>query len=257
MGQLINFPKKILGKEDEDIVKLKEFSDAIDKVVLKGIRIKRIMGQLMSTSTYDLVIIGAGPGGEVGAIRASQLGLKVALVDKRKDLGGTCLNVGCIPSKSLLDSSHHYEEAIKNFDDHGINISGEIKVSLEKMILRKTNVVDQTIKGIDFLMDKNKIKVYHGMASFKDSTTISVQNSKVFDISGKKIIIATGSKPASLPFIKIDKDRIITSTEALKMKEIPKHLIIVGGGVIGLELGQVYKRLGVNDSFLKYPQQKP
>ena len=202
--------------------------------------------------SYDVIVIGSGPGGYVCAIRASQLGLKTALVEKYNTLGGTCLNVGCIPSKSLLDSSHHYEEAIKNFDDHGINISGEIKVSLEKMILRKTNVVDQTVKGIDYLMDKNNIKVYHGIASFKDSTTISVQNSKVFDISGKKIIIATGSKPASLPSIKIDKDRIITSTEALKMKEIPKHLIIVGGGVIGLELGQVYKRLGSEVSVVEY-----
>ena len=202
--------------------------------------------------SYDVIVIGSGPGGYVCAIRASQLGLKTALVEKYDTLGGTCLNVGCIPSKSLLDSSHHYEEALKNFDEHGIDISGEIKVSLEKMISRKTSVVDQTTKGINFLMDKNNIKVYHGTASFKDHTTVSIENNKVFDISGKKIIIATGSKPASLPFIKIDKDRIITSTEALKLKEIPKHLIIVGGGVIGLELGQVYKRLGAEVSVIEY-----
>ena len=202
--------------------------------------------------SYDVIVIGSGPGGYVCAIRASQLGLKTALVEKYDTLGGTCLNVGCIPSKSLLDSSHHYEEALKNFDEHGIDISGKIKVSLEKMISRKTSVVDQTTKGINFLMDKNNIKVYHGTASFKDHTTVSIENNKVFDISGKKIIIATGSKPASLPFIKIDKDRIITSTEALKLKEIPKHLIIVGGGVIGLELGQVYKRLGAEVSVIEY-----
>ncbi len=202
--------------------------------------------------SYDVIVIGSGPGGYVSAIRASQLGLKTALVEKYDTLGGTCLNVGCIPSKSLLDSSHHYEEAIKNFDEHGVNISGEIKVSLEKMILRKTNVVDQTVKGIDYLMDKNNIKVYHGTASFKDANTLSIQSKKVFDIFGNNIIIATGSKPASLPFIKIDKDRIITSTEALKLKEIPKHLIIVGGGVIGLELGQVYKRLGAEVSVIEY-----
>jgi dihydrolipoamide dehydrogenase len=202
--------------------------------------------------SYDVIVIGSGPGGYVSAIRASQLGLKTALVEKYDTLGGTCLNVGCIPSKSLLDSSHHYEEAIKNFDEHGVDISGEIKVSLEKMILRKTNVVDQTVKGIDYLMDKNNIKVYHGTASFKDANTLSIQSKKVFDIFGNNIIIATGSKPASLPFIKIDKDRIITSTEALKLKEIPKHLIIVGGGVIGLELGQVYKRLGAEVSVIEY-----
>ena len=202
--------------------------------------------------SYDVIVIGSGPGGYVSAIRASQLGLKTALVEKYDTLGGTCLNVGCIPSKSLLDSSHHYEEAIKNFDEHGVDISGEIKVSLEKMILRKTNVVDQTVKGIDYLMDKNNIKVYHGTASFKDANTLSIQSKKVFDIFGNNIIIATGSKPASLTFIKIDKDRIITSTEALKLKEIPKHLIIVGGGVIGLELGQVYKRLGAEVSVIEY-----
>ena len=154
--------------------------------------------------SYDVIVIGSGPGGYVSAIRASQLGLKSALVEKYDTLGGTCLNVGCIPSKSLLDSSHHYEEAIKNFDEHGVDISGEIKVSLEKMILRKTNVVDQTVKGVDYLMDKNNIKVYHGTASFKDANTLSIQSKKVFDIFGNNIIIATGSKPASLPFIKID-----------------------------------------------------
>jgi dihydrolipoamide dehydrogenase len=154
--------------------------------------------------------------------------------------------VGCIPSKALLDSSHHYEDAVKHFEDHGIEIPGDIKVNLEKMISRKQAVVDQTTKGIQFLMDKNKIDVYEGIGSFKDAThiTIAPSKGKAQTIEAKNIIVATGSKPSSLPFIKLDKERVITSTEALKLKEIPSHMIIIGGGVIGLELGQVYKRLG-------------
>lgn len=194
---------------------------------------------------FDVVIIGSGPGGYVAAIRCAQLGMKTAIIEKYNTLGGTCLNVGCIPSKALLDSSHHYEEAIKNFDAHGIEIPGAVKVNFGKMIDRKQQVVDQTTKGIDFLMDKNKVEVITGTASFKDSTHITVTNGKeTREVAAGKVIIATGSKPATLPFIKIDKERIITSTEALSLKEIPKHLIIIGGGVIGLELGQVYKRLG-------------
>ena len=202
--------------------------------------------------SFDVAVIGSGPGGYVAAIRCSQLGMKTALIEKYKTLGGTCLNVGCIPSKSLLDSSHHYEDAVKHFEEHGIEIPGEVKVNLKKMISRKTSVVEQTTKGIDFLMDKNKVTVFNGLGSFIDSTTIHVEGEKPEDITAKNIIIATGSKPGSLPFINIDKDRIITSTEALELREIPKHMIVVGGGVIGLELGQVYKRLGTEVSVIEY-----
>jgi len=202
--------------------------------------------------SFDVAVIGSGPGGYVAAIRCSQLGMKTALIEKYNTLGGTCLNVGCIPSKSLLDSSHHYEDAINHFEGHGIEIPGEVKVNLEKMIGRKAAVVEQTTKGIDFLMNKNKITVFKGMGSFKDGNTIIISGEKKEEITAKYIIIATGSKPASLSFIKIDKERIITSTEALELKEIPKHLIIIGGGVIGLELGQVYKRLGADVSVIEY-----
>ena len=203
-------------------------------------------------NSYDVTIIGSGPGGYVAAIRCSQLGLKTALIEKYNSLGGTCLNVGCIPSKSLLDSSHHFEEAIKNFNTHGIEISGDIKINLQKMISRKQSVVDQTVKGINYLMDKNKIDVYNGIGSFEDPTHIKIKSTKSEIIQSKNTIIATGSKPANLPFAKIDKDRIITSTEALSLKEIPKHMIVIGGGVIGLELGQVYKRLGSEVSIIEY-----
>lgn len=205
-------------------------------------------------TTYDVAIIGSGPGGYVCAIRCAQLGMKTALIEKYSTLGGTCLNVGCIPSKALLDSSHHYEDAVKHFEEHGIDISGDIKVNLKQMIARKQAVVDQTTGGIDFLMKKNNIDVYHGLGSFKDATHINItdKDGKVDTIEAKKIVIATGSKPANLPFITLDKERIITSTEALKLTEIPKHLIIIGGGVIGLELGQVYKRLGAEVSVIEY-----
>jgi len=203
---------------------------------------------------YDVAIIGSGPGGYVAAIRCAQLGMKTAIIEKYSTLGGTCLNVGCIPSKALLDSSHHYEDAVKHFEDHGIEIPGEIKINLEKMIGRKQAVVDQTCAGVKFLMDKNKIEVYEGLGSFKDATHINIKKNdgKTETIEAKNIIIATGSKPSSLPFIKLDKERVITSTEALKLKEIPKHLIVIGGGVIGLELGQVYKRLGAEVTVIEF-----
>ncbi|WP_423999245.1 dihydrolipoyl dehydrogenase [Maribacter sp. IgM3_T14_3] len=203
---------------------------------------------------YDVAIIGSGPGGYVAAIRCAQLGMKTAIIEKYSTLGGTCLNVGCIPSKAMLDSSHHYEDATKHFEEHGIEIPGEIKVNLEKMIARKQGVVDQTTKGIEFLMDKNKITVYEGIGSFKDATHINIKKNdgKTEEIEAKNIIIATGSKPSTLPFIKLDKERVITSTEALKLKEIPKHMIVIGGGVIGLELGQVYKRLGAEVTVVEY-----
>ncbi|MEM9078849.1 MAG: dihydrolipoyl dehydrogenase [Bacteroidota bacterium] len=205
-------------------------------------------------SQYDVAVIGSGPGGYVAAIRCAQLGMKTAIIEKYPTLGGTCLNVGCIPSKALLDSSHHYEDAVKHFEEHGIDIPGEVKVNLQQMIARKDGVVEQTTKGIVFLMDKNKIDVYEGLGSFKDATHINVtkNDGSVETIEAKNTIIATGSKPSTLPFITIDKERIITSTEALKLKEVPKHMIIIGGGVIGLELGQVYKRLGAEVSVVEY-----
>ena len=203
-------------------------------------------------SQFDVVIIGSGPGGYVCAIRCSQLGLKTALVEKYKTLGGTCLNVGCIPSKSLLDSSHHYEEAIHNFNDHGIEIGDKIKINFKQMIKRKSSVVEQTTKGIDFLMQKNKISVFEGLGSFVDKNTVKVEGKEKKELKTKNIVIATGSKPGNLPFIKIDKERIITSTEALSLDEVPKNLLVIGGGVIGLELGQVYKRLGSEVTVIEY-----
>ena len=203
-------------------------------------------------NSYDVAVIGSGPGGYVAAIRCAQLGMKTAIIEKYSTLGGTCLNVGCIPSKALLDSSHHYEDAVKHFEDHGIEIASDIKVNLEKMINRKQSVVDQTTGGIDFLMKKNKIDVYEGLGSFKDATHITISDDETIEIEAKNTIIATGSKPSSLPFISIDKERIITSTETLKLKEVPKHLIIIGGGVIGLELGQVYRRLGAEVTVVEY-----
>jgi len=203
-------------------------------------------------NSYDVAVIGSGPGGYVAAIRCAQLGMKTAIIEKYSTLGGTCLNVGCIPSKALLDSSHHYDDAVKHFEEHGIEIPGDIKVNLEKMIARKQSVVDQTTGGIDFLMKKNKIDVYQGLGSFKDATHISILGDEAREIEAKNTIIATGSKPSSLPFINLDKERIITSTEALKLKEIPKHMIVIGGGVIGLELGQVYRRLGAEVTVVEY-----
>jgi dihydrolipoamide dehydrogenase len=204
-------------------------------------------------SQFDVTIIGSGPGGYVSAIRCAQLGFKTAIIEKYATLGGTCLNVGCIPSKALLASSHHYEE-LQHFADHGIEVTGDVKVNLEKMIARKQAVVDQTSGGVKFLMDKNNITVFNGLGSFESATSVKVtkEDGSSEIIESKNIIIATGSKPSNLPFIKLDKDRIITSTEALKLKEVPKHLVIIGGGVIGIELGQVYLRLGAQVSVVEF-----
>lgn len=200
---------------------------------------------------YDVAVIGSGPGGYVCAIRCAQLGMKTAIIEKYNSLGGTCLNVGCIPSKALLDSSHQYHDALHKFESHGIKI-GTPEIDFTQMITRKQGVVDQMTKGIDFLMKKNKIDVYTGMGSFVDATTIEIKGEKTEKITAERIVIATGSKPASLPGMEIDKKRIISSTEALSLKEIPKHLIVIGGGVIGLELGSVYKRLGSEVSVVEY-----
>ncbi len=200
---------------------------------------------------YDVTVIGSGPGGYVAAIRLAQLGFKTALIEKYSTLGGTCLNVGCIPSKALLDSSEHYHNATHNFQAHGLEVKG-IEINLAQMIERKNGVIKQTCEGIDFLMKKNKVDVFHGMGSFVSANKIQISGDKSQEIETDKVIIATGSKPASLPGIELDKKRIITSTEALNMKEIPKHLIIIGGGVIGLELGSVYARLGAKVSVVEY-----
>lgn len=204
-------------------------------------------------SQFDVTIIGSGPGGYVSAIRCAQLGFKTAIIEKYSTLGGTCLNVGCIPSKALLASSHHFEE-LQHFADHGIEVPGDVKVNLTKMIERKQAVVDQTSGGVKFLMDKNNITVFEGVGSFESATTIKITKKDGSSelIESKNTIIATGSKPSSLPFIKLDKERIITSTEALKLKEVPKHLVIIGGGVIGIELGQVYLRLGAQVSVVEF-----
>jgi len=202
---------------------------------------------------YQVTIIGSGPGGYVAAIRCAQLGFKTAIIEKYNTLGGTCLNVGCIPSKALLDSSEHYYNAVHTFAEHGIEI-GKIKVNFEQMIQRKAGVVKANVDGIAFLMKKNKIDVHTGVGSFVDKNTIRITTAdgKSKTITSEKIIIATGSKPAPLPFAPFDKKRIISSTEALELKEIPKHLIVVGGGVIGMELGSVYARIGAKVTVVEF-----
>ena len=204
-------------------------------------------------SQFDVTVIGSGPGGYVAAIRCAQLGFKTAIIEKYSTMGGTCLNVGCIPSKALLDSSEHFENAKHTFANHGIIIN-EPTADIARMVARKNEVVDQTTKGINFLMDKNKITVFEGVGSFESATQIKVtkNDGSSETIESKYTIIATGSKPSSLPFISLDKERIITSTEALNLKEIPKHLIVIGGGVIGLELGSVYKRLGSDVTVVEF-----
>lgn len=200
---------------------------------------------------YDVIIIGSGPGGYVSAIRCAQLGMKTAIIEKYNTLGGTCLNVGCIPSKAMLDSSHQYHDAVHKFEAHGIKI-GTPSIDFEQMVARKQSVVDQMTKGVEFLMKKNKIDVYTGHGSFESANTVKVSGETEQIIEGNNIIIATGSKPLSFPGMEIDKKRVISSTEALSLKEIPKHLIVIGGGVIGMELGSVYKRLGSEVSVVEY-----
>lgn len=194
---------------------------------------------------YNVTVIGSGPGGYVAAIRCAQLGFRTAIIEKYDTLGGTCLNVGCIPSKAMLDSSEHFANARDHFKEHGIDAAG-LKVNLPQMVTRKTDVVKQNVDGIAFLMKKNKIDVLHGTGSFVDKNTIKVKakDGKEETVSTENVIIATGSKPTPLPFAPFDKKRIISSTEALELKEIPKHLVVIGGGVIGMELGSVYARVG-------------
>ena len=194
---------------------------------------------------YNVTVIGSGPGGYVAAIRCAQLGFKTAIIEKYNTLGGTCLNVGCIPSKALLDSSEHFHNAEHTFKEHGIDIAAP-KVNITQMIKRKGDVVKANVDGIAYLMKKNKIDVLTGVGSFVDKNTIKITaaEGKETSVTTDYIIIATGSKPTPLPFAPFDKKRIISSTEALTLKEVPKHFIVIGGGVIGMELGSVYSRLG-------------
>lgn len=202
---------------------------------------------------YDVAIIGSGPGGYVAAIRCAQLGMKTAIIEKYDTLGGTCLNVGCIPSKALLDSSEHFHNAAHKFETHGIKLSN-LKVDMPQMIQRKDDVVDQTCKGVEFLMKKNKIDVLHGHGSFVSASKIKVtkEDGSSSEIDTKKVIIATGSKPITPPAFAYDKNRVITSTEALNIKKVPKRMIVIGAGVIGLELGSVYARLGTEVEVIEY-----
>ncbi|TAE73940.1 MAG: dihydrolipoyl dehydrogenase [Bacteroidetes bacterium] len=202
---------------------------------------------------FDVIVIGSGPGGYVAAIRTAQLGLKTAIIEKYDTMGGTCLNVGCIPSKALLDSSEHYHNLTHTFKTHGINI-GNSEVDFGQMVKRKDEVVKQTCDGVSFLMKKNKIETFTGMGSFKDKNTIIVtaKDGSKQELTTKNTIIATGSKPTPLPNVTIDKNRIITSTEGLKLPEIPKTMIVIGAGVIASELGSVYARLGTKVTMIEY-----
>jgi dihydrolipoamide dehydrogenase len=202
---------------------------------------------------YDVVVIGSGPGGYVSAIRCAQLGLKTAVIEKYKTFGGTCLNVGCIPSKALLDSSEHYHNAAHTFTTHGIELK-DLQVNMPQMIARKNDVVAQNTAGIQYLFKKNKIDTFEGLGSFVDKNTIKVtkEDGSSEQVTAKNVIIASGSKPTALPFLPIDKKRIITSTETLNLAEVPKTMIVIGGGVIGLELGSVYARLGTKVSVIEF-----
>jgi len=204
-------------------------------------------------TTFEIVVIGSGPGGYVAAIRASQLGYKVALVENYSTLGGTCTNVGCIPTKALLDSTEHYHTAKTKFETHGIKV-GELSLDFEQLINRKGDVVKQNISGLNYLMNKNKIEVITGTASFLSNTQIKVTatDGTETNVSSTYFIIATGSKPATIPGVVIDKARIITSTEALSLPEKPKSIAIIGGGVIGVEMASIYARIGVEVTIIEY-----
>ena len=202
---------------------------------------------------FDVVVIGGGPGGYVCAIRAAQLGNKTACIESRGALGGTCLNVGCIPSKSLLHASEMYSKAQNEFKHIGIN-TGALSLDLEKMMDHKAKSVEGLTKGIEFLFKKNKVTYLKGHGSFKDKNTLEVKDSSgsVQEIKAKNIIIATGSSVLSLPNIEIDEDIIVSSTGALSLKKVPKKLIVIGGGVIGLEMGSVWLRLGSEVEVIEY-----
>ncbi len=201
---------------------------------------------------FDLAVIGGGPGGYVAAIRAAQLGMKVACIEKRGALGGTCLNVGCIPSKALLYSSELYEKAQHEYAAHGIKLS-KIELDLAAMMKRKEDVISGLTKGIEGLFRKNKITYLQGFASFVDTNNLKIKNDKEDQqITAKNIIIATGSEIMSLPGIEIDESKIVSSTGALSLKEVPKKMVVIGGGYIGLEMGSVWRRLGSEVTVVEY-----
>ncbi|MDA1310542.1 MAG: NAD(P)/FAD-dependent oxidoreductase, partial [Proteobacteria bacterium] len=206
------------------------------------------------TDTYDLIVIGAGPGGYVAAIRAAQLGMKVVCVDKRETLGGTCLNVGCIPSKAILQSSHLYAEAGSDFAAHGIKTTG-LALDLKALLARKDRVVDQLTSGIAYLFKKHKIAHIHGLGSIPKAGTVEVKpagGGKTQTLQAGRIVIATGSEVTPLPGIKIDEKRIVSSTGALSLAKVPKHLVVIGGGYIGLELGSAWSRLGAEVTVVEF-----
>ena len=207
----------------------------------------------MADTQYDLVIIGGGPGGYVCAIRAAQLGLKTACVEKRGALGGTCLNVGCIPSKALLQSSHLYEEATRGFAAHGIKVNGAA-VDLPTMMGRKDKVVTDLTKGVEFLFNKNKVAYIKGAARLLGANKISVAANGAAGqtIEAKNIVIATGSEVMPLPGVEIDEQQIVTSTGALTLAKVPGHMVVVGGGYIGLEMGSVWRRLGAKVTVVEF-----
>lgn len=202
---------------------------------------------------YDLVVIGSGPGGYVAAIRSAQLGYKTALVEKYDTLGGTCTNVGCIPTKAILDSTHHYHEAQQHFAAHGIQVAG-LSIDFGRLYERKDKVVLQNTQGLNFLMKKNKVTVIHGTASFVDNSRVEIATSagEKLSLGAHKFIIATGSKPATVPGVIIDKERIISSTEALSLREKPDKIVIIGGGVIGVEMASIFNRLGCEVTIIEY-----
>ncbi len=202
----------------------------------------------MSEVTFDVIVIGGGPGGYVCAIRAAQLGFKTACVEKRGSLGGTCLNVGCIPSKALLQSSHHYHMAAHEFANHGIKVDG-LSVDLATMMARKDKVVSGLTKGIEGLFKKNKVTYVVGAATLAGNGQVVVGDKT---LSAKHIILATGSEVTPLPGVTIDEKRVVSSTGALALPEVPKHLVVIGAGVIGLELGSVYKRLGAQVTVVEF-----
>jgi dihydrolipoamide dehydrogenase len=206
----------------------------------------------MSAKKYDVVIVGGGPGGYVAAIRAAQLGMRVACVEKRGALGGTCLNVGCIPSKTLLDSSERYAEAKHELAAHGIE-AGDVKLDLDRMMARKDRVVRDLTKGVEFLFKKNKVDYVQGTGRITEAGVVSVELNAGGDesLAAKHIIIATGSEPLVLPGMEIDEERIVTSTGALSLTGVPGHLVVIGAGVIGLELGSVWSRLGAKVTVLE------
>jgi dihydrolipoamide dehydrogenase len=206
----------------------------------------------MAELNFDVVIIGSGPGGYVGAIRAAQLGFKTALIEKDKTLGGTCLNVGCIPSKALLESSENYSMALHDFASHGINTNG-VSFDLTTMMSRKDKIVKELTGGIAYLMKKNKVEWIAGLGRITSANSIEVTNgSEKQTVNAKNIIIATGSVPNALPGALFDEKVIVSSTGALALKEVPKHLIVIGGGVIGLELGSVWLRLGAKVTVIEF-----